>query len=266
MKFREEALKARQASDILDQPVRLTSTRGWLAVFAVAIAVGIGVTWAFLGRLPQDITATGLLTTRGGSFTVQTAQAGQIVDLFVKPGSAVQPDTAVAVVRVASGKDITIRSMAAGRVFAVRTHTGDVVQAGTPLLVAENTDASSDGLIAAVYVPASQLPEVTPGRTVRLKLSSAPENGELLGHVLSAAETSETVADIGAFLGDDQLAATLANSGARYRVLIDLDQGSDGDYAWTRSTAASAAVNSRTTVLAAIEQPAVRPADWVFPS
>jgi multidrug resistance efflux pump len=268
MRFREEALKARAARDILDLPVRLTSARGWLAALAVLVAVAIGVAWAFFGRLPQEVNALGLLTTPNGSFTVQTTKSGQVTELLVKPGSEVSQGTEVARIREASGDNSTIRSSAAGRVFAVPARTGQVIESGAPLLAAENTDQKSDGLIAAVYIPDAQLANVVPGLPAKVRLSSARGNGAVQGRVLSVGDTSDSAGDLAAFLGDAELAADLVNGGARHRVVISLDLvrgGKNTEYVWTKQNAAIA-VNSRSRVAVAIEQPSVRPADWVFPS
>jgi pyruvate/2-oxoglutarate dehydrogenase complex dihydrolipoamide acyltransferase (E2) component len=268
MRFREAALKARETSDVLDLPVRLTSARGWLAAVAVAVAVAIGLVWAFVARMPQEVTAVGLLTTPDGSFAVQTPRSGQIIEVYVEPGSVVNPGTSIARIRDDSGASGIVRSWAQGQVFAVRARVGQVVEAGAPLAVAENTQRKSEGLVAAVYIPAALLATVTPGNLVRLAVASAPGRGALLGRVRSVAQTPETPGDIGAFLGDDELGTALAGKGARYRVVVTLGRrpGAATEYTWTSPAGSPVALSSRTAVVASIEQPSVRPADWIFPS
>jgi multidrug efflux pump subunit AcrA (membrane-fusion protein) len=264
MKFRDQALNAQQSSDVLDLPVRLTSPRGWIVVTAMALVIAGGGVWAFTGRLPRTVDAVGLLTSPKGSFAIQTIVAGQVTEVMVEANKTVSADSPVA--RVFDGKKSrVIRAPQSGRVYAVRARVGQVLPVGGTLAVAERNGST---MVAALYATVTQTSFIRPGVAVQLKVASAADYGVLLGRVSSIDSAPATPADIVAYLGDEELGMTLAQSGARYRVVVTLDPSSltPSGYLWSYKSGPPSRIQSRTGVVGAISLPPVRPADWILPS
>jgi pyruvate/2-oxoglutarate dehydrogenase complex dihydrolipoamide acyltransferase (E2) component len=267
MKFRGEALARAQSTEALDLPVRLTSPRGWIVLVTVAAVVLGGGTWAFAGSLPRSINAPGLLTSSQGSFTIETVAAGQIVRVFVKQGSVVAANAAVAV--VTDGQSYTVvRSPAQGRIFSLTVRVGQVVQAASTLAVAEHVGNAANWIVAVLYLPSAQGAGVAPGDNVDLTVDSVSVTafGVLRGRVASVDPLLSTRREAADFLGDAGLAQTLTADPAR-RIVVELERSAAtaSGYEWSTNAGPPFRLGSRTGVAGAIAQPPVRPVEWVFP-
>ncbi|MDF5757701.1 HlyD family efflux transporter periplasmic adaptor subunit [Spongiactinospora sp. TRM90649] len=255
IQFRGEAVAAAQASDVLDQPVRLTGPRTWLVLAAVAAVALVGVLWAFAGSVQMPVEARGLLTVPRGSFPIQAISGGQISDVFVRPGDAVRPGGRIAAVRD-GGSTTEVTAPTRGQVFAVPIRHGQVVRRGETLAVAEYAGAPDDRLVAVLFVPVAQAAAVRGGQRVDLTMEPpAGSYGMLRGRVTDVDPTMWTKDDIAAFVGDDDLAGLAGPGGPVQRVMVELP----------RSATAESRLRSRTAVTGAIHQPARRPIDWILP-
>src|SRR3954452_20807661 len=113
MQFRENALAKLEAPEDLDIPVRLTSSRAWLAVLAVGLLMAGGLLWAYAGSLPRTTTAAGVLIFPGGGFPLQRTVSGMVQRVFVDPGRFIEVAAPVAAVAVDRHVE-TVRAGAAG--------------------------------------------------------------------------------------------------------------------------------------------------------
>ena len=95
--FRKAALEKLSTPEKLDQLIKITSPRAWIALLTIAIAIGTAVTWGILGRVKTKITTTGVLL--GGEVHDVVATApGQLIDLKVDVGDQVQEGDIVAII------------------------------------------------------------------------------------------------------------------------------------------------------------------------
>lgn len=81
--FRKVALEKLSTPEQLDQLVRVTTPKGWLALIALGGAIVAAVLWGFYGRIPTKVKGNGVIIRRGGTFNIVATNAGRIVELNV---------------------------------------------------------------------------------------------------------------------------------------------------------------------------------------
>lgn len=87
--FRKAALEKLSTPEKLDQLIKVTSPKGWIALFTIAIALVTAITWSFFGNVKTKLNVFGVLL--GGEIheVVATSQ-GQLISLHVNIGDAVE--------------------------------------------------------------------------------------------------------------------------------------------------------------------------------
>lgn len=90
--FRKSALDRMASPEQLDSLMRITSSRGWIALLAIGFLLLILVLWAIFGEIPIKIYGKGILINRGGVQRVNTAGAGQVVEVHIREGFRVNKD------------------------------------------------------------------------------------------------------------------------------------------------------------------------------
>jgi multidrug efflux pump subunit AcrA (membrane-fusion protein) len=257
MKFRLKALRRMREPDELDSPTLLAAPRGWIATFVVLIVVAGVTVWAFVGRLPITVSASGLLTHPAGTARLQSPYAGQVSALLVRPADRVVAGQDVARIVQADGEARLVTSPFTGNVVATAAGDGDVVSLGEDLLTVERTDAPDDRLVAMLFVPVDSTLGIAPGRTVDLSVSTAPPKafGLLRGRVTSVGTyplTAQTVADL---VGGEQTARGMVPGGPAKLVIVDLlaDPATASGYAWSTRTGPPMRLESQVTVTGSIE-------------
>ncbi len=94
--FRKVALDRLASPEQLDQLMRVTDGRGWIALAALGLIVGTGVVWGTVGTIPQNVTGTGILVKSGGLFEVTPIAGGRVTDISVSVGDMVTEGQVVA--------------------------------------------------------------------------------------------------------------------------------------------------------------------------
>ena len=86
--FRKAALEKLSTPEKLDQLIKVTSPKGWIALLTISIAIGTGITWSFFGNVKTKLNVVGVLL--GGEIheVVATSQ-GQLIHLNVNIGDKV---------------------------------------------------------------------------------------------------------------------------------------------------------------------------------
>jgi len=95
--FRKAALEKLSTPEKLDQLIKVTSPKGWIALLTITIALGIGVTWSFFGNVKTKLNVVGVLL--GGEIheVVATSQ-GQLINLNVSIGDIIKEDDVIATI------------------------------------------------------------------------------------------------------------------------------------------------------------------------
>ena len=93
--FRKSALEKLSTPEKLDQLIKITSPRSWLALATIGLILFTSIGWGFAGRVKTKVNATGVLL--GGEVydVVSTAQ-GQLIDLKVQIGDQIAEGDVIA--------------------------------------------------------------------------------------------------------------------------------------------------------------------------
>jgi len=93
--FRKAALEKLSTPEKLDQLIKVTSPKGWIALVTIGIALGVGITWSFFGNVKTKLNVVGVLL--GGEIheVVATSQ-GQLISLNVNIGDIIKENDVIA--------------------------------------------------------------------------------------------------------------------------------------------------------------------------
>jgi hypothetical protein len=226
MEFRRKAVKRLEEPEELDSPIRLATSRGWIGLAGVALAMAVGLVWACVASIPRVAHAEGILTDPKGSFPVQSTVAGQIIRLTgsLQVGSTIQPGSAVAEVTTNDRRPAVVNAGVSGRVTAVYARPGQVIGAGTTLAMTEPDDGAEPA--AVLYVPSPNAATLRVGENADLTALATPRpGGRLRGTVASVGAVSESRQEIAAFLGDGDLAVRFTQGMPPVKVVVRLAAG-----------------------------------------
>ena len=94
--FRQKALEKLRSPEQLDQLLRITSTRSWLALLGVCVIILTAVLWGIYGRLSTKVMGTGIFLNAGGVFEVVATGTGRLAEIKVSVGDTVRRGDVVA--------------------------------------------------------------------------------------------------------------------------------------------------------------------------
>lgn len=94
--FRKVALDRLSSPEQLDQLTQVTSSKGWIALAAVATLLVTGIVWSIVGRIPERVMGTGMLLKSGGVLEIVAPGAGRVADVSVEVGDAVREGQVIA--------------------------------------------------------------------------------------------------------------------------------------------------------------------------
>ncbi|HEY5061911.1 MAG TPA: NHLP bacteriocin system secretion protein, partial [Gemmatimonadaceae bacterium] len=94
--FRKVSLDRLASPEQLDQLMRVTDPRGWIALAAAALVLATALTWGIAGRIPESVSGTGMLVRSGGIFQVTPTAGGRVVDVAIGVGEEVAEGQVVA--------------------------------------------------------------------------------------------------------------------------------------------------------------------------
>lgn len=101
--FREAALDRLNSPEQLDQRIRLVPPAMRLMAIATALIIGAGLVWGIFGSIPTRTGGSGILLSDGkGSYAVEPAASGPVIELLVKRGDHVMAGAVIARIRQAS--------------------------------------------------------------------------------------------------------------------------------------------------------------------
>lgn len=97
--FRKIALERLSSPEQLDQLMKVTDPRGWMALLAFWLLILVAVGWGIWGSIPTNAFGEGLLIRRGGVSDLVSAGSGQVEELLVGVGDTIQRGQVVARIR-----------------------------------------------------------------------------------------------------------------------------------------------------------------------
>jgi NHLM bacteriocin system secretion protein len=96
--FRKSALEKLSTPEKLDQLIKVTSPKAWIALCVVFMAMATGIGWAVWGRVSTKLNVTGVVL-GGEVHEVVATSHGQLVKLQVANGDKVEKGTVIATVQ-----------------------------------------------------------------------------------------------------------------------------------------------------------------------
>ncbi|MUH46407.1 MAG: hypothetical protein F2793_07825 [Actinobacteria bacterium] len=133
----------------LDQIVATTRPRLWLALISLLLLIALGIAWIFLGRVPLQATAEGVVDQPQGMIMISAPVAGA-VEILIEPFTTVVAGTPIAsITPFADNPKTTILAAGPGVIAQVLVQDGEGVEAGATLLVLDPPDDSSTVRILA---------------------------------------------------------------------------------------------------------------------
>ncbi len=93
--FRKAALEKLSTPEKLDQLIKVTSPKGWIALVTITIVLATGIAWAFMGNVKTKLNVVGVIL--GGEIheVVATSQ-GQLISVDVNIGDHVKEGDVIA--------------------------------------------------------------------------------------------------------------------------------------------------------------------------
>ncbi|AET69244.1 NHLM bacteriocin system secretion protein [Desulfosporosinus orientis DSM 765] len=219
--FREVSLKRLSSPEQLDQLIKVTSPRGWLALVALSLLLAGAIVWSFVGSIPTKIAGQGILLNDAGVFSLTHDTSGRVLDLRFAAGDKVKKGDVIARIEqpelVKEINDLLdnlqdldengqtdspkyqilekqveqlrqelyyrsqIVSPIEGRVLELNMHPGNIVQPGQTLATLEQYGAAVR-LEAVLYVSAELAGKIRPGMEVQI--SPTIVNKEEYGYML----------------------------------------------------------------------------------
>lgn len=205
--FREISLKKLSSPEQLDQLIRLTSPKVWLAMIAIGLLLSAAVIWGYTGSVATKLEGTGILLNNAGVYTLNAESRGQITDVRFVNGDMVNKGDVIA--RVAQEelvKEINVlldlldsmeaehsvdtkeyaetqkqieklrqeldyrsrvTSPISGRIMELNIQNGSVIHPGDTLAILEQYD-STVRLEAVIYVTAEQIGKIRSGMEAQI--------------------------------------------------------------------------------------------------
>jgi HlyD family secretion protein len=96
--FRKSALEKLSTPEKLDQLIKVTGPKAWIALLTIALALGVGITWSVFGRVKTKLDVVGVVLGGDVHEVVSTAQ-GQLVELKVTIGDKVKKGDIIATIQ-----------------------------------------------------------------------------------------------------------------------------------------------------------------------
>lgn len=267
--FRKVALERLSSPEQLDQLLRVTDRRGWLALSGAAMLLVMAVLWGVLGSVSSKISGDGLLMRRGGLRTVVSRASGEVMDLHVRVGDVIDQGQVVATLFQAEAEPASrqryVASPNTGRVLEVMTDVGDFVREGTRLV---NLEPIDEPLEVVLYVSSADGKRVRPGMPVEISPATVrpEEHGFLRGRVRSTSAFPVSREGMTRVVGTAELATQFSSTGQPYEILVDLepDPESFSGFRWS-SRGPDATIEAGTMCSAKIVIEQERPIALVIP-
>jgi HlyD family secretion protein len=235
--FRPRALSRLSSPEQLDQAMRVTSARGWLAFLGLGAVIVAALIWGFVGTIPTTVNGQSVLLHEGGPEPILATMTGQIVSVAVRPDEGVTRGQVIARVRGLStggGPGTAIVSPETGRIDQVLTAPGRLVRAVDTVATIERPNQKLDSY---AYVPIGPGKQIKPGMSVQVSPSSVDpaQYGYLIGRVQSVSDFPATEQDLSLLLNNDQLTKLLLSNGPVLQIVVNLerDRGTASGYKWS---------------------------------
>lgn len=210
--FRRAAIERLASPEQLDQLVRITTPKGWLALVALSVLLVAVLVWAFVGTISEKVYGHGILLRAGGVVDVEARVSGVLSGIYVDIGQEVQKGQIVA--RIVPEGELAgdkVICPYAGRVVEIKAREASHIDVGTSILSIELTGSGLSDLEAIVYVPPQDGERIEPGMDAQVTPASVvkQESGFIIGKVTSVGDYPATYQGMLRTLGSEELVQSL---------------------------------------------------------
>lgn len=176
--------------EALDQITETTTPHGWWALWAIAAAVAIALVWSFVASIPQQTTATGVISTFNYSRSISATASG-ILSWDKAARGPLTADTVIATIAPFDGSPaVEIRAGVDGSISSLYEMEGAGVDAGKSLGIIVTKPDPSAGITVVTYVAESEALTFTVGESAQVSLTEVDT-----GKTFITEATIEDVAD-----------------------------------------------------------------------
>ncbi len=282
--FRKAALDRLSSPERLDELAQVTTSRGWIALLALAGFLCIILVWMIVGKIPVTVGGDGILIKPSGMMRLVAFHEGIIGDILVPPGEPVKAGATIAYVMtdlnpVDSGhvSEATtsesyqkpIISPQSGLVTDLFVSVGDLVTRTTPVVNIE-PENESEPLQAIAYVPLTDSKKIKPGMPARIvPVYVKPEEfGYLVGEVTTIADYPASRQSVNRLVANETLTSQLLSKGTLVAVTLNLfpDTETPSGFQWASGQGPEVQLKGGTLSQITIIVDHKRPLHLVFPT
>ncbi len=269
--FRKEALERLFSPEELDQLLRVTSPRAWLAFVGIVLIIAAVIAWSFFGTITTTVTGSGILIRGGGIASIVAPVSGQISDVYVEAGETIQEGQVVArVFNPQTNENERVISNVSGRVLAVGVSSGSNIELGSTILSIEPQGPQIKDLEVIIYVSPTDSKTISAGMVVQILPATVrrEEVGYMLGRVIAVGEFPESEQSMLRVLGSSELVQAFMGDSAPVQVRVDLIPAEDtpSGYRWSTRSGSPDRIQSGTLCDAIIQIGEQRPIELIFPT
>ena len=94
--YRKTALDKLSSPDQLDKAITIISPSFWIAALGGGLILAVALIWSILGRLPVNVSTSGIFMGQEGLGTVVSEGSGVVTDVYVSEGEYVKAGQEIA--------------------------------------------------------------------------------------------------------------------------------------------------------------------------
>jgi multidrug efflux pump subunit AcrA (membrane-fusion protein) len=79
--FRKSAMQTLSSPEQLDQLLKITRPRAWIALGAIGMVIGVALLWSIFGSLPTTVAGQGVIIRTGGTANIVAIGSGVVSEL-----------------------------------------------------------------------------------------------------------------------------------------------------------------------------------------
>lgn len=232
--FRKSALDKISSPEQLDYLMKVTTPKGWLALGALFVIIGVVIIWSLVAVIPSTLTAQGMLLPAQGLQAVTAPATGAVQRILVPGPAAVTQGQTIAKVALPTGGMVPVTAPVAGQILNLAIYKGETVARGQEIASVQPANSKLD---AVIYVPVGSMGSLRPGMAVQVSPTgvNAETYGYLLGVITHVSTYPETFAEAMALFQNQEVVNQLIGSApvAEVRVSLQPDSHTPTGYAWS---------------------------------
>jgi len=214
------------APESLDQVTETTKPHGWWALWAIAAAVAIALVWSIVATIPQQVSATGVVSSFNYSTVVASPIAGTVTFSSSLSGSVTPDSTVATVTPYGGGTPVDIPAGVTGAIGSIDVSNGQGVEAGATIAKVVTTPDPSSGIIIVTYVPAADATTYSAGESAGVTVTNVALNttSVVTATIMDVANSPSSLAGMETASGSSSLAQEWMTEadGTPYRIILSI--------------------------------------------